>query len=64
MEKESFIPKMRLTCQFSIPVQAEEEATQIYNEMKVFLRSFNPDVTLNGQVMMLLEPCCKKEDKK
>ena len=55
---------MRLTCQFSIPVQAEEEATQIYNEMKVFLRSFNPDVTLNGQVMMLLEPCCKKEDKK
>lgn len=57
---EPFKPSMRLNCQCSIPVQQYDEAISAYNELKIFLLAYSPDVTLNGQVMMMLEPCCKK----
>ena len=55
---------MRLNLQASIPVTAQGEATAIYEEFKCFLKSYHTDITLNGQVMMMLEPCCKKPDEK
>jgi hypothetical protein len=59
-KNEPFKPTMRLTCQCSIPVENKSDAEAWYNELKIFLLAFSPDVTLNGQVMMMLEPCCKK----
>lgn len=64
VENKPFVPSMRLTCQCSIPVQTEEESKALYNELKIFLLAFSTDITLNGQVVMMLEPCCKKQEKK
>ena len=63
METEPYTPTMRLTCQLSIPVTAELQAKEIYEELKIFLQAISPTVTINGQVTMMLEPCCKGSKK-
>jgi hypothetical protein len=58
--KELFVPTMRLGIQASLPVESQIESTQMYEEIKRFFQSYHSDITLNGQVIMMLEPCCKK----
>lgn len=64
METEPFKPQLRLIVQCSIPIGDVLDGDEIYNELKIFLLSFNPDITLNGQVIKPLEPCCKKQEEK
>jgi hypothetical protein len=64
METPDFVPSMRLNIQASVPVESQLEATAIYQEIKCFLKTYHTDITLNGQVMMMLEPCCKDKEKK
>ena len=63
MSEPEFKPTMRLTCQCSIPVHEGEEAVDLYNDLKIFLLAISHDVTLNGQVIMMLEPCCQEQEK-
>lgn len=55
----TFEPTMRLAFQGSIPVHTDQQAKDIYNELRVFIKSWSENCTLNGQVIMMLEPCCK-----
>lgn len=61
MAKETFKPQLRLVVQASIPIWSAEEGDDYYNELKIFLLAISPDITLNGQIMKMLEPCCKKK---
>jgi len=56
-----FKPETRLIIQASIPVSGDTQGEILYNEIKVFLLSWHADITLNGQIMKMLEPCCKKK---
>jgi len=60
MAKEPFKPQLRLIVQASIPITEEQQGDILYGELKIFLRSWSEDVTLNGQIMKMLEPCCKE----
>lgn len=57
---DKFEPTMRLTFQGSMPVHSDEDALVLYDELKLFLGRTDPKFTLNGQVVMMLEPCCKE----
>lgn len=57
---EPFKPQLRLTVQASVPVHTALEAEDEYENLKVFLLAISPDITLNGQITKMLEPCCKK----
>ena len=58
---EPFKPQTRLVIQASIPVMGEQQGDILYKEIKIFLLSWHKDITLNGQIMKPLEPCCKKK---
>jgi len=60
MAEQEFKPEMRLTCQCSIPVHTDEDAKAEYLSLKKYLLAISPNIKLNGQVMMPLEPCCDK----
>ena len=60
MEKPPFEPQLRLIVQASIPVQNDTEGEAEYENLKTFLLAISPNITLNGQVMKMLEPCCPK----
>lgn len=63
MPIQTFDPQLRLIVQASIPVLSAEDGKDEYHNLKVFLLAINPDVTLNGQLLSMLEPCCKKKPK-
>ena len=52
---------LRLICQASIPIQTTIQGELEYDNLKIFLLAIDPDITLNGQIMKMLEPCCKKK---
>lgn len=58
---EPFKPQLRLVIQASIPIGCAEEGDANYNEIAHFLLVFSPDITLNGQIIKMLEPCCKEK---
>lgn len=58
---EPFKPQLRLVVQASIPVRDSEEGDAEYGNLKIFLLAISPDITLNGQIIKALEPCCKKK---
>jgi hypothetical protein len=60
---KKFEPVMRLVCQCSIPVSTRANGKAEYENLKVFLTAISPHVTLNGQIMEMLEPCCEKKEK-
>lgn len=66
MEKEPFRPQTRLVIQASIPVSTNVHGEEEYDNLKVFLLAISPRITLNGQIVKMLEPCCKdrKDTKK
>lgn len=57
-----FDPRLRLIVQASIPVLSAEDGQDEYHNLKTFLLAISPDITLNGQLMSMLEPCCKKKE--
>lgn len=57
---EPFKPQLRLVIQVSIPLTSTEEGDAEYKNLKVFLLAISPDITLNGQIVKMLEPCCKE----
>lgn len=52
---------LRLVIQASIPIQTTIQGELEYDNLKIFLLAISPDITLNGQIMKMLEPCCKKQ---
>lgn len=58
---EPFKSELRLIGQFSVPVENAEDADILYDELKMFLKKYSPNVTLNGQIMKMLEPCCREK---
>ena len=57
---EPFKERLRIIVQASIPIETPEQGEAEYNNLKIFLLAISPDITLNGQIMKMLEPCCKK----
>lgn len=53
--------QLRLVIQASIPLSSAAEGDAEYENLKVFLLVISPDITLNGQIVKILEPCCKKK---
>lgn len=64
MKNEPFKPQLRLIVQASIPVMGEQQGDILYNEIKIFLLAWHKDITLNGQTVKMLEPCCKERKEK
>lgn len=60
MTKEIFKPQLRLVIQASIPIHESAEGDTEYENLKVFLLAISPNISLNGQIMKMLEPCCKE----
>lgn len=60
---EPFKSQLRLVVQASIPVRDSAEGDAEYGNLKIFLLAISPDITLNGQIMKMLEPCCKDKSK-
>lgn len=56
-----FKPQLRLVIQASVPVAHIAVAEAEYNNLRIFLLAISPDITLNGQIVKMLEPCCKKK---
>jgi len=63
METPPFKSELRLIFQGTIPIATDTVGSELYNELKVFLLSWDPNVTLNGQIIKMLEPCCNKKPK-
>jgi len=61
---EPFKSQLRLVVQASIPVRDADEGDAEYGNLKIFLLAISPDITLNGQIMKMLEPCCKERKEK
>lgn len=55
--------KLRLVIQASIPVATARDGEDEYENLKVFLLAISPDITLNGQLIKMLERCCKDATK-
>jgi hypothetical protein len=63
METPSFKPELRVVIQASVPVEEIIEAEELYRQLKEMLKNYSENVTLNGQIMKMLEPCCKEKKK-
>lgn len=61
MPNEPFESELRLIGQFSVPVEEIIEAEELYRQLKEILKNYSPEITLNGQVLKMLEPCCKEK---
>lgn len=60
MEKPEFKPELRLIFQGSIPFENPEYAEIWYAMLKEMVQSQSENSTVNGQIIKMLEPCCKK----
>lgn len=58
---EPIIKPLRLLFQGSITIENAEDADIVYDELKIFIKKYGRDCTLNGQVIKPLEPCCKEK---
>lgn len=61
MEKVPYKPQLRLVVQASIPIEIIETGEAEYTNLQIFLLAISPDITLNGQIIKMLEPCCKNK---
>ena len=60
---EPFKSELRLIIQTSVPVEEVIEAEELYRQLKEILRNYSPNVTIHGQILQTLEPCCKDKTK-
>jgi len=58
---EPFKPVLRLIMQTSVPVEDVIEGEELYRQLGEMLKNYGPEVTVNGQILKMLEPCCKKK---
>jgi hypothetical protein len=58
---EPFKPQLRLVIQASVPVEEIIEGEEFYRQIKEMLLNYSENVTINGQLIKILEPCCKKD---
>lgn len=63
MGNEPFKPELRLVFQGSVKIINADEGDNIYEGLKTFFLLYKESLTLNGQLMKMLEPCCKKKPK-
>ena len=59
-----FKSELRLILQASVPIEEIIEGEELYRQLKEILKNYSENVTLNGQIMKMLEPCCKKKEEK
>ena len=62
MDKPAFKPELRLIIQASVPVEEIFEADEIYKQLKILLKNYNENVTINGQILKNLQPCCREKN--
>lgn len=60
MENPEFKSELRLLVQCSIPFENPEYAEMWYAMLKEMVKTQSEKSTLNGQIIKMLEPCCKK----
>jgi len=60
---EALKPKLRLIIQGSIPIEDIIEGEELYRQLKVMLQSYTEQITFNGQITKILEPCCREQQK-
>ena len=56
-------PELRLIFQGSIPITCQENGEAEYNDLKTHLLAISPRITLSGQIIKQLEPCCAENTK-
>jgi hypothetical protein len=56
---EPFKPQLRLVIQASVPVEEIIEGEELYRQLKELLVNYSENCTINGQLVKILEPCCK-----
>jgi len=61
MEPPPFKSELRLIIQAGVPVEEIIEGEELYRQLKEMLKNYSENVTLNGQIMKMLEPCCKEK---
>ncbi|MBA7611865.1 hypothetical protein ES703_19096 [subsurface metagenome] len=61
MAQDPITQPLRLIVQASIPIETHIQGELEYDNLKIFLLAISPEITLNGQVIKRLEPCCKKK---
>lgn len=49
---------LRLIFQGNFTVENEKHASEIYDDLKIFVQSIQKQVMITGQLMRLLDPCC------
>lgn len=62
MENPKFKKIFRLVFQGNIEIDSKATGEERYEELKRFLVSMNPQCMINGQLVELLEPCCKERN--
>jgi hypothetical protein len=60
MAEQEFEPQIRLIFQGSVPCPNIEEGADQYRDLAIFIKAISKKATLNGQLIMMLEPCCNK----
>ena len=60
-EKEPFKPQLKLIFQASVPIECDLEGSAFYGSIKEMLITYDKNSTLSGQIIKMLEPCCKKK---
>lgn len=53
--------ELRLYFQASVPVETAVEGEELYRQLKKMLQNYSEQTTFNGQIMKMLEPCCKEK---
>lgn len=53
--------QMRIIIQASIPIESASEGEAIYAALKTFILNYSVNSTMNGQIVKMLEPCCKEK---
>jgi len=61
MKAEPFKPELRLMIQAFVPVDDVPEGEALYDELRIFLQAYNPDVKINASIIKTLEPCCPEK---
>lgn len=58
-QPKPFEPELRLVFQGSINIACPEMGETFYKELKLWIKIWDPNFTINAQIVKLLEPCCK-----
>jgi len=55
-----FKSELRLIVQVSLPCEDILDGVAIYQTLKDMFVIYDPNVTMSGQLVKMLEPCCKE----